>query len=315
LIVALALLGCSAADREAQPDQRVVDSGVDADVDGVDADSEGRDLGRDAPDGGVLPTLFGGDRPTTLLVPEGYDPDRAYPLIITLHGYGQTGSYHLSYFGYAELVDSVGILVTAPEGSDFLGTRGWNSIPEMSEPDDAGYLRDLIAEIESAYNVDPERVFVSGHSAGGFMADRMACEHADQVRGIVVLNASTFYEQGQCSPARPVSVLHIHGTNDTSVSYDGGQVVPLNDWTKYPPVETAVERWAASNGCQSKALEQAALDLDSTLPGKETARVSYDCPPGVGVELWRMDNGTHIPQVDPTKFSAAIVDWLLASNK
>src|SRR5256885_1497406 len=37
------------------------------------------------------PTEFGGDRPATLAVPDGYDPGHAYPLLVMLHGYRASG--------------------------------------------------------------------------------------------------------------------------------------------------------------------------------------------------------------------------------
>ena len=48
--------------------------------------------------------------------------------------------------------------------------------------DDAGYILNLIDEARLRFNVAADRVYLFGHSNGGFMAHKMACEHAD-VRG------------------------------------------------------------------------------------------------------------------------------------
>jgi membrane protein implicated in regulation of membrane protease activity len=53
--------------------------------------------------------------------------------------------------------------------------------------DDSTYLHRLLDAVKSAYRVDPTRVYFVGHSNGGFMAYRMACEHATEITAIVSL--------------------------------------------------------------------------------------------------------------------------------
>ena len=52
---------------------------------------------------GPRPTVFGGDRPTTLRVPTTLEPDKLYPLIVVLHGYGVNGDIQTGYFGVRSL--------------------------------------------------------------------------------------------------------------------------------------------------------------------------------------------------------------------
>ena len=83
-----------------------------------------------APDAGpkVLPTVFGGARPVTLSVPRGYDPSRPAPLLVLLHGYGNTGQEFERYTGFGPLVDAHGVLVVSPDGTeDSEGNRFWNA--------------------------------------------------------------------------------------------------------------------------------------------------------------------------------------------
>ena len=63
-------------------------------------------------------------------------------------------------------------------------------------------------------NVDPYRIYVAGHSNGGFMSYRLACTHADRIAAIVSLAGATFDTPADCSPTEPVAVLQIHGTAD-----------------------------------------------------------------------------------------------------
>src|SRR5439155_20820686 len=92
--------------------------------------------------------------------------------------------------------------------------------------DDSSYLAGLIDEIASKYKVDPKRVYFMGHSNGGFMSYRMACDHADRVAAIVSLAGATFADDSKCKPTAPVAVVEVHGNADPTVPYDGQGVVP-----------------------------------------------------------------------------------------
>ena len=62
------------------------------------------------------------------------------------------------------------------------------------------YLRAIIRDVMARYPVDRRRVFVVGHSNGGFMAYRMACEASDLVTGVVSLAGATWKDPARCRP-------------------------------------------------------------------------------------------------------------------
>ena len=115
--------------------------------------------------------------------------------------------------------------------------------------DDAAYLRRLIETVQARWPVDPRRVYVLGHSNGGYMSHRMACEHADLVAGIVSLAGAAFDDPvnidpalARCKPSEPVHILEIHGEEDGTVLYAGGR--PVNT----PSARETVAGWAVRNG-------------------------------------------------------------------
>lgn len=278
---------------------------------GTSGDDMSADAGAttDAPaprvDAGPLPTVFGGARPVTLHVPTDYDPVRAYPVLLVLHGAGITGDQQLAYFGFERLVEEQDTLLLAPNGTlTGTPTRWWDFIGDTV--DDAGYLFGVLDEVALHYNVDPRRVYAFGHSNGAAMSHELACLEPSRFAAIGTL-AHGVRRQSSCGASAPVSVLQLHGDADAVVPYGGQPLV-------FGAVET-VETWASRNGCQTARDTDAMIDLDTGLPGDDTRRErSRGCPSGVDVELWTIVGGAHIPSFD-SGFPDVAWQWLAAHPK
>lgn len=290
LVLMLVMNGCSSDDRPA------ADGGVrDAAVDGWAGDGSPIDA---AP----LKRVFGGARPVALKVPKAYDPAQSWPLLLVLHGYSATGYLQETLLGLTKLVEGHGVLLASPDGTvDGDGKQFWNATDACCDfgktgVDDVGYLTGLIDEIAGVYNVDPRRVYLIGHSNGGFMSYRMACDRADRIAAIISLAGATNAEATKCTPSEPVSVLEIHGDVDDTVFYAGG--TSLSSGGKpYPGAVESTELWAGYDGCAKTRTEVPPMvDLDTRVAGAETKVERYDgCPTGIGVELWTMVGSGHVP--------------------
>ena len=262
---------------------------------------------------------FGGKRPVTLEVPADYDHAKKYPLVLVLHGYSANGWTQERLFGYHKLVDDKGVLVAAPDGTvDKDNNQFWNATDaccdrQNTKVDDVAYLTGVIKEIKAEYNVDPGRVYLIGHSNGGFMSFRMACDAADQVAAIVSLAGATWSDSSRCKPSKAVSVLAIHGDQDTAVLIDGGTKKLLGKTVTYPGAKKSLKLWAGYNKCTGKLGKvEKTLDLDSLTAGSETEVQRHaGCPKGVDVELWTMKNAGHLP-VPTAVLTTAPRAWLEA---
>ena len=264
-------------------------------------------------------TIDAGRGAVPLTVPEGYDADVPTPLIVSLHGYTSSGEQHDSRWGISALADAYGVLVISPDGSREPGgdrQRYWNASDACcnffgTDTDDSGYLRRIIDEIKAGYNVDPGRVYVIGHSNGGFMSFRMAYDHSDVVAAIVSLAGANHFEERD-PPSHPVHVLQIHGTDDATISYRSGEIQD----NRYPGAVGSVSRWARYNGCDVSRSGREMRDLDASLPGYETGvmKFSTGCRDGGSAELWTIADGGHVPVYSET-WGAQIVEWLLAHPK
>jgi polyhydroxybutyrate depolymerase len=259
------------------------------------------------------------DRPFRLHVPRTYDPARKAPLVVLLHGYTSNAADQESYFKLTAESDRRGFLYAMPDGTkDREDKRFWNATAACcdfyrSGVDDSGYLSRLIDAVGASYSVDAARVYLVGHSNGGFMAYRMACEHSTQVSAIVSLAGAMNYDTASCTPERPVRVLQIHGTADDTIEFEGG----ANGSNPFPSAAVTVDTWRRLNGCGARADTSAApLDLDTTLSGAETTVTRYTagCRDGREVELWTIKDGGHVPQLSED-FAPAVIDFLSTAGK
>jgi len=258
----------------------------------------GGDDGSEAPD----QLVFGGDRPVTLRVPDNYDHNTPTPLLMVLHGHGVTGAVELAYSRLDNLLRDPGVLILAPDGTvDPEGNHFWNAETGWccdfydSGVDDVGYLGSLLDEVRAVWNVDPDRIYLFGHSNGAVMAYTLACERASEIASIIALAGTSFLDAADCDPAEPVGILHIHGTDDDTVLFDGGTDCLGHDCV-YPGVDETLDHWAGYDGCALTRESAGTLDLDSGLDGAETTIDRYTgCPTGIDVELWTIVGGAHIP--------------------
>ncbi|MFP6684487.1 MAG: PHB depolymerase family esterase, partial [Polyangiaceae bacterium] len=262
---------------------------------------------------GPAKTVFGGDRAVTLHVPSDYDPASPAPLLILLHGYGATGSVQNGYWGLQSKALERGMLYAYPDGNtDPTSKQFWNATDACcdfgnSGVDDSSYLRALVEEIQGSYNVDPKRIYFTGHSNGSYMSFRMACDHADLIAGIAGLAGAMWSDPTKCPASEAVNVLHIHGDNDQTIAYAGSP--------NYPSAADSVAFWAQKGDCDAMPTDGAPIDIEGGISGAETTVSSYaGCKAGGAAELWTIAGGGHVPSIG-ANWMPSMLDWLLAHPK
>src|SRR4051812_17686664 len=151
-------------------------------------------------------------------VPAGRETSGPMPVVLAYHGLGTNAKTMVRFCGLSETADREGFLVVYPNGTgESPNVLTWNAgnccaYALMHNVDDVGFTRALLDELAGMMSVDANRVFAAGMSNGGMMAYRLACELGDRIAAIASVSGPM--EIAGVRPARPVSVIHFHGTED-----------------------------------------------------------------------------------------------------
>jgi polyhydroxybutyrate depolymerase len=227
-------------------------------------------------------------------VPPSYDSASPAPLVIAYHGHGGTGEGMEKLSHLYEAADRKGFIVAYPDGIQ----HGWNDGRQSAPPmnvDDVGFTRDLVAAIESQYNIDRGRIFATGMSNGGFFCYRLACDAPDIFAAIAPVSALMGEALASSNTSTtPVSVLIIEGTADPFVPWHGGAVGGgAGGRGNALSAADTVAFWVRLDGCS-------ATPSTVTLPDKDPSdgtSVKHDTYPGgrggTEVELYTVDGGGH----------------------
>ena len=232
---------------------------------------------------------FGGlARTYSLHVPAGVEHPSG--LVVNLHAAGATGAGQEALTNYDAVADNYGFVAVYPDGVDLSWADGRGaSQPDRQGIDDVGFLSALIGKLVADFGIDPGRVFVTGLSAGAFMANRLACDRADLVAAVAPV-AGTLGVNVGCNPSRPVSVLQIHGTADPIVPFDGGPMTGRGGASDIISATAMSERWRQVDGCPDPVQDVLPSAGDGTVTTRMT---SSPCAAGTAVVLLTVDGGGH----------------------
>jgi polyhydroxybutyrate depolymerase len=209
------------------------------------------------------------ERVVDLFVPS-LPADVKAPLILLLHANGESPFVMAQESRAGELSAREGIVVALPPARE----HRWNVMVATGEPitpsADVAYVVGLIDRLAAELPVDTDRVFVAGFSMGAVMSERIGCEFAGRVTA-VALNAGAPWSD-ECSPARPLPILVMHGTADSTFRIAlAGEVV---------------SRWRAADGCAGEPVVSQLSDI-------ATSELNNDCAGDATVQFVRYQGSGH----------------------
>ncbi len=237
---------------------------------------------------GVL-QVDGQQRSYTLNLPPTYYTGGNFALVIALHGGGGNAAQFEATSFLTNKANAAQFAVVYPQGSSpsLLNLQTWNGggccgHAVKANIDDVNFIRQLIIHLTGKYKLDPKQVYATGHSNGGIMSYRLACELSDKIAAIAPNAAAMMLEN--CTPSRAVPLLHMHSALDENVPIVGGVGKGLAG-VPFPPLTTSMEKWVQLNGCQQPAkIERANQVAHSTW---------QPCRDRSAVELYVTQDGGH----------------------
>jgi polyhydroxybutyrate depolymerase len=226
-------------------------------------------------------------------LPRGAEPDRPLPLVLALHGVRGNSVKMARLTGFDTIADRHGFIVAYPQGIDNQWrdgrdahfTRGAN--PDV---DDVGFINALLDVLEERYPVDTDRVYATGASNGAMMSHRLAVDCAGRFAAIAPVIGALPWNLRDETPARPVPVLMINGTEDTFVPWEGGYILGRPDYGRILGAEETAAFWRGHNGCQGPPTDTLEPDRD---PRDGTRLRVLKWEGDAPVLLYRVEGGGH----------------------
>jgi predicted peptidase len=149
-----------------------------------------------------------------LSLPAGYETsDRRWPLMLFLHGSGESGESlaKVKAYGPPKLIAqnerAFPCIVVSPQSPG----RGWN-------PD---YLAALLDDVCATYRVDPERIYLTGLSMGGYGTWMLAAAQPDRFAAIVPICGGG--NPADAGKLKGLPIWVFHGADDKTVKLENSE--------------------------------------------------------------------------------------------
>ena len=197
-------------------------------------------------------TSGGSSRGYSVRLPTGYDPSRAYPVILLLHGCG-SGTNNVP------MENAVGGNAILVRGTGSASGTCWDTAANGA---DVAYVDAMIADVKTRFCADEGRFFVVGYSSGSWLVNQLTCIRANVLRGGATVTGGEA-ASGKCGG--PVSRMFVHDLDDTTNVISGS--------------EKARDRQLTQNGCdKSMAAVPEAPSPCVRYPGCPAAYPVVWCP-------------------------------------
>ena len=227
----------------------------------------------------------GVNREYILYIPNSYDGTSSVPLMLNFHGFGGSASDYIREADMRSLAEAETFILIYPQGSSLDGLPHWNACPlggdNKSDADDFGFIEAIINEISSQYNLDMERIYAAGYSNGGMMAYGLANYKSDLVAEVASVSGVMLECIG--STSHPMPVLHLHGTSDGVLPYNGNGY-----WSS---VQNTLDYW---------------INFNNTII---TPTISNDNSGRISIEHYVYDQGDNSVSVEHYKFIKGDHAW------
>ncbi len=240
-------------------------------------------------------------------LPVNFDPsNEEYSLLVILHGIGGTSDQMVAG-GFNDVADTARVIALYPQAlNNSFNISAWNNGTFLaSSADDIGFMNALFDNYITEYNVAPERIYMSGFSMGSIMSYHLACAMNNRIAAVGCLAGTMATSDiAACDPDYATPVIHMHGTADGTVPYDGTPLPSLS------LVDQTMDFWQAVHACDA---DPTPIAIENTAADNITIdRFVYDnCSTEGALELWRLNGADHIYLYQPLNDITQMIEtWL-----
>lgn len=173
--------------------------------------------------------------PYRLYIPENYDPNKQYPLLLCMHGHGEvgddnsrqlSGTVQLLFQNHADneqLMQSIILAPQCPTGQQWVNSPDWGtgnySIDAIPEATSIKNALKILYDVMDRYSVDRDRVYVTGLSMGGFATWDLLMRHGEIfAAGAPICGAA---DPSQAENLKDIPIWTFHDVGDPVVPYAG----------------------------------------------------------------------------------------------
>ena len=241
------------------------------------------------------------DRSYVLALPQNYQANKNYKLLLAFHGSGGSGKNMQNIAGFERLSDDY--IVVYPDSK----IEEWNDGCNCNKThrlgiDDLDFVDKLIVDVTSRHSIDIGQIYAVGFSQGGLFVQNLLCNRSEVFNGIAsVASPMSVQLSASCKIENPTSYMMVHGKKDNVLPFMGmkHQRFGLISAPK------AISLLAKQNGSLAKPLvknSEKGVELSAYWNGSEK------------MHLYAIKRGTHRWTFDGFDTSSKVLDFFASSN-
>lgn len=213
-------------------------------------------------------------------------PNTPVPLLIAIHG-GDGRNYPFEQESIFEaLAEEKGFIIAYPLSEKLPDNEGeWQLNTSDERHQDIVYMGRLIDQLRGDYSIDATRIYATGYSLGSMFTYELAC-HMSHTFAAIASHAGTMpVSPNACAPEENTPIMHLHGENDSLISYDDPW-----DWKNWDSVGTMMDIPTLIHYWKSKYACASSNEADS---GDTVHTVHQNCEQNVRVEHHQIKDVGH----------------------
>ena len=239
-------------------------------------------------------------RKFTIHKPTGFTNTVPVPLVVFLHGGGGNMTSAQGFTNLNTVSNANGFLAVYPQGYGVVPSGGYvwadgrGSFADIAGVDDIGFINKLLDTIIANYNINTNKIYISGFSNGGFMTQRLACQLNQRFAAMASLGCTMdAISFAGCNPRRPIPMLFMLGTADPRVPFNGGQLTGTISNVPVVGINTLVDFWKNNNQCLTTNLPLNLPDVVLTDNSTVTLYKFTNCSCNSNISFYKINGGGH----------------------